>query len=181
MEKKARVLMELLTKKTRTGPPPTSAIKDAREAIGMRQVDLALKSGVSQSYISELEQGKTELRPEWAWKLAPVLRMDPAELEAAEGMSSLHRAAIMGDLGLANVQLLQETILDLAAASDDDEISKNLLDAMVQILKAALEKVAEQEGLDDAGSPVTLKSEEGGIGPDRDTMGRRVHKPFGGS
>ena len=171
-------MMELLERPSRTGPPPTSAVRDAREAMGLNQLELARRAGISQAYLSEIETGKVALKSETAYKLAPALKADPAELEFAESLSSLQRAAMRGTL---DPRLLVETIMEFSAHAPDSEVAENLTDALLQVLKKALQTYQETAGTEErAPGKVTTKSAEGPR-PDRDSLGRRRNKPFGGA
>ena len=176
---KAEVLLELLQQPSITGPPPTSAIRDAREAKGWTQKQLALKADMSQSRLADLESGKAELHGETSHKIAEALGVNQEELEFAENLSALHRAAIKGSL---DPRLLLETILDFARSTPDSEVAENLTDAMLQILRKALETYRE-EGMapPESESPVSIKSalKSGITRPDRDVFGRRRSKPYG--
>ena len=57
-----------------------TALKDAREAKGLTQEQLADLAGTSQTQIQRLETGKRKLSKEWAERLAPHLDLTAQEL-----------------------------------------------------------------------------------------------------
>ncbi len=153
-------------------PPgaPESALKAIREAAGKHQLTLANETGVSQGFISELESGRKPLTSATAAKLAPGLGVAPEELEAAETITSLHRAALKSEVDPR--QLLEATI-DLSYSLPDNRVSDALIDALLSVLKHALETFEEERGV----AGVSTKSRDDR--PRRDRQGRRPGKPHG--
>lgn len=62
------------------GYPMSKHLVDARERADISQARLAELVGTSQSQIQRLESGARRLTVEWAYRLAPVLNCDPADL-----------------------------------------------------------------------------------------------------
>ncbi|MDP9476314.1 MAG: helix-turn-helix domain-containing protein [Actinomycetota bacterium] len=146
---------------------PTSAIRDLR---GDRpQSEVALKSGVSQAMISELEAGRKQLTPGTAARLAPALGVTPAELELAEQVSTLQRLAIKGTMDPARIL---DAIQEIAFSLPDDEVSDRLVDALLAVLRQALAAHEENEG-NAAVATKTARKPRG----DRDGLGRKLDKP----
>ncbi len=147
---------------------PTSAIRDLR---GKRpQSQIALKSGVSQAMISELEAGRKQLTPGTAKKLAPALGVSAAELEIAEQVSTLQRLATKGAL---DPRQILAAIEEIAFSLPDDEVSDRLVDALLAVMKQALAAHEKNEG---AVAPVATKAGRKPRG-ERDGLGRKRDKP----
>lgn len=53
------------------------AVINARQAMGMRQVDLAARAGVGRKFLWQLEQGKTTLRVDKVLRVLGVLELAP--------------------------------------------------------------------------------------------------------
>lgn len=131
---------------------PPSALKTLRGS--RHQTEIALKSGVSQAHISELETGKKWLTPRVSAKLAPVLGCETEELLATERVSALKR---MADGGHLDPDRLVVTIMDLAFVLPDARVSDDLIDSMLAVLNQALVTYEGEEGRTprDAWRPVT--------------------------
>lgn len=165
---KAQRLAEILEQPYEMGAPPESAIRDLRGRRG--QAEVAMKSGLSQQMISELERGTRHLTPEVAQKLAPALGVTASDLQTAEQASTLQRMALKGQL---DPQRLLEAIQELAYSLPDSEVSDNLVDSLLEVLRKALETYDEQE---ETAVATKTKKPEG----TRDASGRRRNKPYGG-
>ncbi|MCR9256204.1 MAG: LexA family transcriptional regulator [Alphaproteobacteria bacterium] len=61
-------------------------LKELRNAAGLSTYDLGAKVGATNSQISKLENGKTQLSMQWAERLAPHLGVDPLELFTRKGL-----------------------------------------------------------------------------------------------
>lgn len=141
---------------------PVSAIRHMR---GDRpQTQISTKTGLSQGYISDLESGKKALTPETAARLAPTLGVTPGELEFAEQVSTLQRLAVKGRLDPTR---LLDAIQELAVSLPDGEVSDDLVDALLTVLKKAL-TTYEKNGV------ATKSARREGT---RDSLGRRRNKP----
>ncbi len=180
---KAKLLAELLEQTPRgKGKIPRSSIKSLR---GSRpQTSIAAKSGIAQSMLSMLEAGTRDLTPEVAMRLAPALGVSGTELWLSEQVAMLNRASLKGEL---SPNLLVEAILELAKSTPDSEIGDALMDALLQVLRDALEKVdvgdmtalGSEEKPDEEVALYSAKSRK--QQPTRDTLGRRINKPHGGA
>lgn len=170
LKTKAEKLAELLDQPPRLDERvPVSAVKTLREGQGRHQMDVARISGVSQGYISEVESGKKSLSPEMAAKLGPALGVTADQLQVAEQVGTLQRLAVKGKLA---PDRLLETILELAHVLPDGQVSDDLVDAFLRVLKKALTTFEQQEKEQTEGggaASVATKSLE----PDRDGLGRR--------
>jgi transcriptional regulator with XRE-family HTH domain len=134
---KAQLLAEILEQpNSRTGPPPTSAVRDFRKARGLTQEQLARAAGITQVHVSDVERGRRRLTPKVAMKLARPLQTTPEDLQWAEYFSSLQRAAVKGTL---DPHVLLETILKLSDALPESDVADNLMDALTDVLKKALQ------------------------------------------
>ena len=71
---------DFIEKSVHTKVSPGEALKIIRELQGLSQNELAQKTGISQSNISALENGTTQMGRNTALKLAKVLRVHPAVL-----------------------------------------------------------------------------------------------------
>ncbi len=169
---KSQKLAELLEAVELPPGTPESALKTMREQTGKHQLRLANEAGVSQGYLSEVESGKKPLTPAVAEKVAPVLGVTAAELEAAEQMSLLHRMALKGAV---DPQRLLDAVTDLSSSLPDGEVSDALVDALLGVLKMALSTYDQHSA---AVAKVSTKSRA--PGRTRDGLGRRVGKPYGG-
>lgn len=76
------------------------AVKARRDELGLTQEQLALRGGLQQKWISNVETGKRDLMYSSLRRLAPVLDLTTAELiERAEaGERDLHAAGDRGSL-----------------------------------------------------------------------------------
>ncbi len=74
---------------TAEGGAMMSKLRRTRNALGLTQVELAERSGVTQPYISEIECGARDLSWNVAQRLAPSLGVDPAALLEREGATML--------------------------------------------------------------------------------------------
>ena len=145
---------------------PASAVKSLREEAGLSQVSLAAKSGLSQALITAVEVGQRDLSMKSARAIAPALGADSDDLLLAEEISSLKRAAAKGRL---HPRTLFETILEMVY--DDEELEEELLDALVSVLKQALDSYG------GTSKGVAAKSAaEDPEAPRRDAYGRRINK-----
>lgn len=65
-------------------------IREAREAVGLTQAELAEKSGLARSYLSAVENGARNISSDALWSLADVFGATPAVfyLGAREDTSS---------------------------------------------------------------------------------------------
>ncbi|MDP8972027.1 MAG: helix-turn-helix domain-containing protein [Actinomycetota bacterium] len=155
-------------------PPrePTSAVQALREAAGKGQLRSANEAGVSQGHLSLVESGAKPLTHEVALKMAPVLGVDVVELEAAEAIARLHRAALKQEV---DASALLYAIEDLNSTLPDSDVSESLIEALLGVLKLALQHYDEHEK---AAAKVSTKSRA--LGRTRDGLGRRVVKPYGG-
>ena len=67
-------------------------LRDRRLAAGLRQAEVALKAGISASYLNLIEHNRRKVTPEVMERLADALQIDRAAL--VEG----HEAALIEDL-----------------------------------------------------------------------------------
>jgi len=76
-------------------------VRSARNAVGLKQEDLAMKLGVSQGYVSLLERNQRPVPTRLATKLASVLDMSPTVLPVrdAKPLKSDQAAGALGALG----------------------------------------------------------------------------------
>jgi transcriptional regulator with XRE-family HTH domain len=125
---KAQLLAEILEQPSTTRPPPTSALRDFRKALGVTQEQLARTAGITQVHVSDVERGR-RLTPKVAMKLAGPLQTTLEDLLWAEYFSSLQRAALKGTL---DPHVLLETILKLSDALPESEVADNLVDALTE-------------------------------------------------
>lgn len=66
--------------------PIVIRVKEARQAAGLTQAELAKKARISQAAVSELEAGKTvRLNLDVLERLCTVLELEPGELLGREG------------------------------------------------------------------------------------------------
>jgi len=61
-------------------PFTSNRIAELRRASGLTLLELAAKAGTSSATLSKLERGEIKLSVEWMEKLAPLLRVKPADL-----------------------------------------------------------------------------------------------------
>jgi len=61
-----------------------TALRQARERLGISQTQLAMRTGIHPSTISRLEAGKAFAYPGWRSRLARALETSPDELFGAE-------------------------------------------------------------------------------------------------
>lgn len=168
LRSKAQMVVEILEGVDVPPGAPESALKAIREAAGKHQLTLASETGVSQGFISELESGRKPLTSATAAKLARGLGVAPEELEAAEAIASLHRAALKSEVDPR--QLLEATI-DLSHSLPDDEVSDALIDALLSVLKLALEHYDEH-----GRAMATVATKSKATGRRRDGFGLRRRK-----
>lgn len=75
-------------------------VRNARNAVGLKQEDLAAKLGVSQGYVSLLERNQRAVPTHLAAKLASVLEMSPTVLPVRDAKSlKSDQAGALGALG----------------------------------------------------------------------------------
>ncbi len=179
---KAQLLADLLENAlSAAGKVPESSIKSLRG--GRPQAEIAAKSGVGQAYLSQLEAGKRDLTPEMAMRLAPSLGVSGTELWTSEQISMLRRASLKGEI---SPHMLLEAILELAKSTPDSELGDSLMEALMAVLREALEKVDVEdvtargsEESEDEELPISMKASR--RVPTRDSLGRRINKPHGGA
>ena len=150
------------------GGVPTSAIKSLR---GNRsQYEVALKAGITQAQLSRLEHGLRSLSPEIARGLGPALGVTGEQLLVSEDISKAQRLAIKGQL---DPRRLLDAVMEVAVGMPDSKVADDLIDAMLSVLKQALETY------DGAGKPpAAVATKTNGKRPDRDGFGRRRNKPL---
>ena len=69
-----------------TAPPLTGTrIRDQRQALGMRQSDLAMAAGISPSYLNLIEHNRRRIGGRLLNQIAAVLRVDPQALSEGGG------------------------------------------------------------------------------------------------
>lgn len=107
----------------------TGTVKDRR---GTRsQVQLAQAAGVSQSFLSELENGRKRLTPATAQKLAPALGTTPAQLLLDEQLATLNRVAQQGNI---DPRMLLDEAERLDEILPSGEIGEAVFDALRAIV-----------------------------------------------
>lgn len=144
-----------------------SAVKAARQEVGISQSRLALKTGYSQPHLSDIETGRRPLTSGAARKIATVLGVEARELEAAQVLVNLKSLGddLDAEVLLHSIMYLQERL------PENSEHAEELLQTLLDLLEA---RVAElQTTRDTAG--VAMKSKEQ---PRRDRDGRRKNKPY---
>lgn len=157
------------------GKVPASSLKSIRGAMSQRQ--LALKSGVAQPLISQIEAGDRSLTSDMAMRLAPALNVTGTELWIAERISQLNQVAQKEQL---DVHSVLELVLQLAQAMPDSDVGEQLTEALLGVAKDAIELAEDQAMTPREGQPpeATLYSAKGQKPrPDRDSSGRRINKP----
>ena len=154
------------------GGVPTSAIRSLRG--GRSQVAIAAKSGITQAALSMLESGDRPLTEKTAKTLAPALGVSAKELMVSETISSAQRLAARGKL---DPRLLLDTVMEVANTMPDSKVSDDLIDAMISVLKQAMDTYQQTGGA----APAAVATKTDRKRPDRDGFGRRVHKPMQGS
>lgn len=173
--RRIEALMDLLEGAGDPDSVPTSAVRDLR---GRRsQEEIALKAGLGQAYLSQIESGRRSLTKDVALKMAPALDVSADELLMAEEVSALQRQAVTGELDPRRVL---DLILELAEQDEDDELAQDALDALLTVAKKSL--ATYQSGLrerreeqDVESAEVSTKSRK--PEPTRDSLGRRLDKP----
>ncbi len=139
----------------------------------MSQAALASKSGLSQSYVSEIESGTKRLSAPAAEKVAAALGVEAGVLLMSVRMGSLKTALETGE---SRGPLAQEIVAVLALIAENlpDGSLKNLLMAtLVEALNEAVEK-------DKKGAPAQQGAPQGAAlktkqrSPTRDQFGRRI-------
>lgn len=149
---------------------PENAVRDLR---GKRhQSEVAIKSGLSQQMISEIERGTRHLTPEVAQKLAPALGVDSQQLLLAHQIGVLNKAALKGAV---DPNRLVEAVMALAETLPDDDISDQLVDALVEVLRKAVENYNAEKP--QAEPQAAMKTEK--TRARRDFAGRVTDKPHG--
>ncbi len=153
------------------GGVPTSAIKSLR---GNRsQYEVALKAGITQAQLSRLEHGLRSLSPEIARGLGPALGVTGEQLLVSEDISKAQRLALKGRL---DPRRLLDAVMEVAVGMPDSQVADDLVDAMLSVLKQALETY----NVDAGKAPAAVATKADRARPDRDGFGRRVHKPMQG-
>lgn len=172
---RADILAALLSSSSETGPPPTSAIRDLRGS--KRQEELATEAGISQAHLSDLETGRRELTRDVALKLAMPLGVKASDLELAETLATMQRAALKGEM---NPERLLDAILKMADAMPDSNARDEVVDMLVEVLKKSLEtyQQARTEGSDATLSLKSRQDAEPGNRPVRDGTGRNLNKAY---
>ncbi len=146
------------------GAFPPSALKSLR---GSRpQATVAAKAGITQAALSRLEAGERTLNPEAAKKLGPALGVSPTDLLAADQVARLHHMSIKGQL---DPRTLLAAIEELAWTLPAEEVGEDLVDAMLGILKRAIETYGE--------GVATVATKSKGPEGTRDSQGRKIRKP----
>mgnify|MGYP002527172924 CR=1 FL=1 len=79
-------------------------IKQVMEEKGMTQLDLASKSGVSQSHISRYLNGKYEPKSFHAQKIAEALGVSPVWLMGIEGVDRNNQPTTSGDKSSPDIE-----------------------------------------------------------------------------
>lgn len=167
---KAERLADILGTVPDSTEAPGSVVRKLRG--GQSQTEVALKSAVSQGHLSLVESGDKPLTADVARKLAPHLGVTPQRLQTMDQVGRLREAALKGSVDPASLLM---TIQDLSLDLPDDEVSDRLIDALLAVLKDALEHHDRHQA---AVSKAALKSAP--TGPDsgtRDSLGRRRKKP----
>ena len=153
------------------GGVPSSAIRSLR---GSRsQYDVALKASITQAQLSRLESGDRPLTQKTAKTLAPVLGVSVKELMVSEQISAAQRLAARGKL---DPRLLLDTVMEVANTMPDSKVADDLIDAMIAVLKQAMDTYQQTGGA----TPAAVATKTDRKRPDRDGFGRRVHKPMQG-
>jgi len=65
-----------------------SIIKEAREKAGLTQLEVAKKLNISDSFLSQLENGKRKLSLQMAINIAKALGMDPSDIFLPHNMAN---------------------------------------------------------------------------------------------
>lgn len=152
---------------------PTSAIRSLRGS--RKQVDIATKAKISQAHLSHLEAGQKSLTDEVAARLAPALGVTADQLTLAEQVGTLKRAAMKG--GVDPTRLL-EAIMELSWSLPDSEVSDQLVEALLAVLKKAMTKY-DKTPPDDRVGPGDIVAVKGQKPTTtRDSLGRRIDKPY---
>jgi transcriptional regulator with XRE-family HTH domain len=171
-----KLIADLIESTGSQGPPPDSAVRKLRGSLTQQQV--ALKSGVPQGHISNIEAGVRPLTREVALKLAPVLDASADELETAETISVLYREAKTGRLDPMRVL---EVILELDENMPDGDAADAATDALVQVLRTSLGSYQQERRIEkeeaEQGAEISTKSLK--PEPTRDGLGIRRDKPYG--
>ncbi len=100
------------------------------------QTEIAAKGLISQGYYSELESGKKPLTPAVAERLAPVLGVTASELIVSGQLVSLKA---MADRGGLEPQRMLDAIQELSWSLPEGQVSDDLVEALLAVLKRALE------------------------------------------
>lgn len=179
--RKEKLLADLLEGVGDADAVPVSALKDLRGGISQRQ--LALKSGLTQGYLSEVEAGKRRLTLKSAEAIAPVLGIKADQLMWADAVGGMQAEAVEGEL---DPRAVLDMVLELSARSGNDEVADEVLDSLLVVLKKALStyrsELAERKAARDAGETeqeqqqVSTKSHK--REPTRDGNGIRREKPY---
>lgn len=71
-------------------------IKEIREFMGIKQIELATKAGVSQPYLFDLENQRRGAKRETLERIAAVLNVDVSDLFKDEKSTSAHDSSEQG-------------------------------------------------------------------------------------
>ncbi|MBA2443510.1 MAG: helix-turn-helix transcriptional regulator [Rubrobacter sp.] len=134
------------------------------------QHQVALKSGVPQGHISNIEAGVRPLSREVALKLAPALGTTADKLETAETLARLYREAAAGRLDPMRVL---GVILDLDETMENSDAADAATDALVEVLRESLSSYQQEREKPAGGSTKSAKKQS-----TRDGNGLRRNKPY---
>jgi transcriptional regulator with XRE-family HTH domain len=156
--RKLRVLLE---------GAPTSALKARRAELGKSQSEVAREAEMSQTFYSDIENGRRDLTARTAARLEATLKMDASELETRHAMGGV-KGLVEEEPEELTAARLTKLIEWLDGRLPDNPASGDLVDALLELLAERVKAYRAQR-------QVATKSAAGR--PDRDGFGRRRTKP----
>jgi len=115
-----------------------------RRLAGLSQRQLAAKSGVPQSRIAEAESGAQPLSPQYAIKMAPVLREDPVELYVSTTVASIKAQIERGEARPVKAAHIARALIAIIESGDlstqQRAAARNAARELVDLATEAAEK-----------------------------------------
>ncbi len=141
---------------------------------GRGQAAVALKAGITQQHLSNIERGLRSLTEDVAEKLGPELGVDPAGLMGLDRLAAL-KASLSGEQegSRPDVQFLLRLLVYLEDHLPEGQLKSDIRAVLAGAIRSEMEKIEAER------PAVSVKSKKKGAKRTRDNMGRRVDDPFG--